>query len=135
MVQQLTDLVDLHNKYCCRITLAEFSQVLLTVYPTTIYSLFIHCEAQQHKSCRRTKSLKYFKENKIPRISLVKKKRNRYRLQDWWKINAIPLPYWRQLCHLGLKCIKASRVAHRCKKLMARVKGITTVNPLPSWSS
>ena len=28
MVQQLTDLVDLHNKYCCKITLAEFSQVL-----------------------------------------------------------------------------------------------------------
>ncbi|XP_078352521.1 kinetochore-associated protein 1-like isoform X2 [Oculina patagonica] len=26
MVQQLTDLVDLHNKYCCKITLAEFSQ-------------------------------------------------------------------------------------------------------------
>ncbi|KAJ7374444.1 Kinetochore-associated protein 1 [Desmophyllum pertusum] len=26
MVQHLTDLVDLHNKYCCKITLAEFSQ-------------------------------------------------------------------------------------------------------------
>ena len=30
MVQQLTDLVDLHNKYNCKITLAEFFQVLYT---------------------------------------------------------------------------------------------------------
>ena len=30
MVQQLTDLVDLHNKYNCKITLAEFSEVLST---------------------------------------------------------------------------------------------------------
>ena len=31
LVQQLSDLVDLHNKYCCKITLAEFSQVLFVL--------------------------------------------------------------------------------------------------------
>ena len=47
LVQQLTELVDLHTKYSCKITLAEFSQVFFNCRFALVQSL-----SERRAECR-----------------------------------------------------------------------------------